>query len=181
MASIVGGAFALLLAARMPWGTVYWIMAGLVMVMMVVAMTAPTPSGHPREVYQEGLEQAGEVNAKVRLGALAIVGVCWLVAIVTLARFMVSMLTAQQNGAKPPSVTDFTTHVGPWIIVATVFVPLLISAIVNWLSGSARRTAARRERSARPGLERPGGDEPYLRGFGVAARRIVAAPSWCVC
>jgi PAT family beta-lactamase induction signal transducer AmpG len=30
-------------------------------------------------------------------------------------------------------VTDFTTHVGPWIIVATVFVPLFISALVNWL------------------------------------------------
>jgi MFS transporter, PAT family, beta-lactamase induction signal transducer AmpG len=138
MASIVGGAFALLLAARMPWGTVYWIMAGLVMVMMVVAMTAPDTQRPPSGVIEEGLEQAGEVNAKVRLGALAIVGVCWLWAIVTLARFMVSMLSAQQNGVKPPSVTDFTTHVGPWIIVATVFVPLLISAIVNWLKAHGR-------------------------------------------
>jgi len=34
---------------------------------------------------------------------------------------------------KPPSVTDFTAHVGPWIIVATVFVPLVVSAGVNWL------------------------------------------------
>ena len=29
--------------------------------------------------------------------------------------------------------TDFTEHVGPWIIVATVFVPLVVSAGINWL------------------------------------------------
>ena len=164
IASIVGGAFALLLAARMPWGTVYWIMAGLVMVMMVVAMTAPDTQRPPSGVIEEGLEQAGEISAKVRLGALAIVGVCWLWAIVTLARFMVSMLTAQQNGVKPPSVTDFTTHVGPWIIVATVFVPLLISAIVNWLKAHGR--GVQNEAQGR-GSRRPGGDEPYLRGSGA--------------
>src|SRR5206468_11954980 len=38
-ASIVGGAFALVLAARMAWGTVYLIMAGLVVLLMVVAIT----------------------------------------------------------------------------------------------------------------------------------------------
>src|SRR5438477_8095321 len=41
IASIVGGAIALLLAARLPWGTVYLIMAGLVILLMVVAVTAP--------------------------------------------------------------------------------------------------------------------------------------------
>src|SRR5437868_2374406 len=35
IASIVGGALALLLAARLPWGTVYFIMAGLVVVVVV--------------------------------------------------------------------------------------------------------------------------------------------------
>jgi PAT family beta-lactamase induction signal transducer AmpG len=133
IASIVGGAFALLLAARMPWGTVYFVMAGLVVVMMVVAVTAPDTQRPPSGVIEQGLEQAGEVNARVRFAALAIVGVCWLWAIVSLGRFMVSMLAAQQEGVKAPSVTEFTTHVGPWIIVATVFVPLAISAIVNWL------------------------------------------------
>jgi MFS transporter, PAT family, beta-lactamase induction signal transducer AmpG len=133
IASIVGGAFALVLAARMPWGTVYMVMAGLVAVMMVVAATAPDTQRPPSGVIEQGLEQAGEVNTKVRFAALAIVGVCWLWAIVSLGRFMVSMLTAQQAGVKPPSVTEFTTHIGPWIIVATVFVPLVISAVVNWL------------------------------------------------
>ncbi|HYU10991.1 MAG TPA: MFS transporter, partial [Stellaceae bacterium] len=47
IASIVGGAFALLLAARMPWGTVYYVMAGLVVAMMVVAATAPDTQRPP--------------------------------------------------------------------------------------------------------------------------------------
>jgi PAT family beta-lactamase induction signal transducer AmpG len=133
IASIVGGAFALLLAARMPWGTVYLVMAALVVVVMIIAITAPDTQRPPSGVIEQGLEQAGEVNTTVRFGALVIVGVCWAWAILTLAFFMISMLTAQQNGVKPPSVTDFTAHVGPWIIVATVFVPLVVSAGVNWL------------------------------------------------
>jgi MFS transporter, PAT family, beta-lactamase induction signal transducer AmpG len=133
IASIVGGAFALLLAARIPWGSVYLVMAGLVVVLMVVAITAPDTQRPPSGVIEQGLEQKGEVSTTVRFAALAIVGVCWLWAIVSLGRFMVTMLAAQQAGTKAPSVTDFTTHVGPWIIVATVFVPLVISAMVNWL------------------------------------------------
>ena len=59
-------------------------------------------------------------------------------AIVSLGVFMASMLAAQQSGTKPPSVADFTTNVGPWIIVATVFVPLIIAASVNWLKAHGR-------------------------------------------
>ena len=138
IASIVGGAFALFLAARIPWGTVYFVMAALVVGMMIVAITAPDTQRPPSGAIEQGLEQAGEVSAPVRLGALAIVGVCWLWAILSLATFMISMLTAQEDGVKPPSVTDFTTHVGPWIIVATVFVPLFISALMNWLKARGR-------------------------------------------
>lgn len=132
-ASIVGGAFALFLAARFPWGTVYDVMAALVLLVLVVAVTAPDTQRPPRGEIEQGLEQAGEVTTSIRLASLVIVGVCWLWAIVTLARFMISMLQAQAPGGKPPSVSDFTAHVGPWIIVATVFVPLLVAAIVNWL------------------------------------------------
>jgi len=132
-ASIVGGAFALFLAARIPWGTVYFVMAALVLLVMVVALTAPDTERPPRDVIEQGLEQPGEINVPVRIGALAIVGTCWVWAILSLALFMISMLTAQESGTKAPSVADFTTHVGPWIIVATVFVPLFVAATVNWL------------------------------------------------
>jgi MFS transporter, PAT family, beta-lactamase induction signal transducer AmpG len=149
-ASIVGGAFALLLAARMPWGTVYLIMAALVVALMVVAVTAPDTQRPPSGVIEEGLEQSGEVTATVRYGALAIVGVCWLWAIVTLGRFMVLMLQAQGPGGKPPSVAEFTSHVGPWIIIATVFVPLIVAATVNWLKSHARGV----QREAHRGMSR---------------------------
>jgi PAT family beta-lactamase induction signal transducer AmpG len=135
-ASIVGGAFALLLAARMPWGTVFFIMAGLVLVMLGVAFTAPDTERPARGAVEDALEQAGAVKPSIRLAALAVVGVCWLWAIVALARFMISMLAARAPGAKPPSVSDFTVQVGPWIIVATVFVPLVVAAAVNWLKAA---------------------------------------------
>src|SRR5436305_629660 len=137
-ASIVGGAFALLLAARMPWGTVYLIMAGLVVALVVVAVTAPDTQRPPAGAIEQALEQPGEVNALVRYAALAIVGLCWAWAIITLGVFMASMLRAQQAGTKAPSVADFTSHIGPWIIIATVFVPLIIAATVNWLKFHGR-------------------------------------------
>ena len=137
-ASIVGGAFALILAARMPWGVVYWVMAALVVAMMIVAITAPDTERPPKNLIEHALEQAGELSVQVRIGALAIVGICWLWAVVSLGRFMVSMLAAQEAGGKLPSVADFTRYVGPWIIVATVFVPLVIAAGVNWLKAHGK-------------------------------------------
>jgi MFS transporter, PAT family, beta-lactamase induction signal transducer AmpG len=138
IASIVGGAIALLMAARLPWGTVYLIMAGLVALLVIVAVTAPDTERPPAGAIEQALEQSGEVNATVRYVALAVVGLCWLWAIVTLGVFMAAMLQAQQSGTKAPSVADFTSHVGPWIIFATVFVPLIVAAIVNWLKTHRR-------------------------------------------
>src|SRR3954453_16215285 len=108
-ASIVGGAFALILAARMPWGTVYFIMAGLVLAMLAVAITAPDTQRPPKGAIEAAMEQAGEVNTSVRFGALPIVGLCRAWAIITLGVFMASMLQAQQAGTKAPSVADFTS------------------------------------------------------------------------
>jgi len=154
-ASIVGGAIALLMAARMPWGTVYLIMAALVLALVVVAVTAPDTERPPSGAIEHALEQPGEVNAMVRYAALAVVGICWGWAIITLGVFMASMLAAQQAGTKPPSVADFTSHVGPWIIVATVFVPLVIAALVNWLKAQGRniqREAQTRASTARSAM-----------------------------
>ena len=150
-ASIVGGAFALFLAARIPWGAVYFTMAGLVVAVMVVALTAPDTKRPPRDVMEQALEQPGEISPQVRLGALAIVGICWAWAILTLALFMISMLAAQQAGTKPPSVADFTAKDGPWIIVATVFVPLVIAAGVNWLKAHKRGVQAKGDTHPRGG------------------------------
>ncbi|HEX5239334.1 MAG TPA: MFS transporter [Sphingomicrobium sp.] len=161
IASILGGAIALILAARMPWGVVYWIMAALVVVVMVVAITAPDTQRPPKNLIEHALEQAGELSVQVRIGALAIVGICWLWAIITLGSFMAAMLGAQQAGTKPPSVADFTADVGPWIIVATVFVPLVVSASVNWLKAHGR------------GIQREG--HPHVAGARAALNHVYGA------
>jgi PAT family beta-lactamase induction signal transducer AmpG len=133
IASIVGGALALVLAARMSWPMVYLLMALLVAIVLVVALRAPdTP--RPEVVFGEkALDEAGALNAKVRTTALAIVGLGWAWAILSIARFMISMLRDSPPGTPKPSVADFTKGTGPWIIVATVIVPLIVAATVNWL------------------------------------------------
>src|SRR5437868_5865482 len=87
IASIVGGAIALILAARVAWGTVYLIMAALVLVLMVVAVTAPDTERPAAGTIEQGLEQPGEVNTTVRFTALAVVGLGWVWAIFTLGSF----------------------------------------------------------------------------------------------
>lgn len=137
IASIVGGAIALVLAARMPWPAVYLIMAGLVVVMMLVALQAPdTPRPDAERLHKE-LSEPGAIDPKARALALAIVALCWIWAIFTIGHFMVSMLTTAP-GVKQPSVAEFTKEFGPWIIFATVFVPLIIAALINWLRGRHR-------------------------------------------
>jgi PAT family beta-lactamase induction signal transducer AmpG len=125
-------------------------MAALVLGVLLVALTAPDTQRPARDA-EDPLDAAGGVNPSVRYGALAIVGLCWLWAIVTLGHFMVSMLQAQAPGGKPPSVADFTSHVGPWIIFATVFVPLIVAATVNWLKAHGHAVQHETERGRSTG------------------------------
>ena len=132
IASIVGGALALVLAARMSWSLVYLLMGGLIALMAVIALRAPdTPRPDIGMMHRE-LAEPGAIEPKARALALAIVGVSWVWAIFTIAHFMISMLTTAP-GAKQPSVADFTKLYGPWIIVATVMVPLVVASAINWL------------------------------------------------
>ena len=137
IASIVGGAIALVLAARMPWPAVYLIMAGLIVCMMLVALQAPDTARQDQEVLHKELAEPGALEPKARAAALAVVGLCWAWAIFNIGRFMVSMLTTAP-GEKQPSVGDFTKEYGPWIIFATVFVPLIVAAVINWVKARKR-------------------------------------------
>src|SRR5262249_51952651 len=132
IASIVGGAIALMLAARMSWSLVYLIMGGLIALMVLVASRPPDPPRPDADRLHKELSEPGALAPSARAIALAIVGISWAWAIVTIGRFMVSMLTTAA-GEKQPSVADFTKHFGPWIIAATVFVPLVVAAVTNRL------------------------------------------------
>ena len=132
IASIVGGAIALVLAARMAWGLVYIIMAALIGLMSLIALRAPDTERPSADVLHGALHEPGALEPKVRRTALAIVGVSWVWAIVTIAGFMIRMLGSAPN-APHPSVSDFTKELWPWIIFATVIVPLIVAAATNWL------------------------------------------------
>lgn len=138
IASIVGGALALVLAARMSWSLVYLLMGGLVAVVALIALRAPdTPRPDADRMYKE-LAEPGAIEPGARTIALAIVGLAWAWAIFNIARFMVSMLAPADPSAPHPSVADFTKLYGPWIIFATVIVPLVVAAVLNWLKARKR-------------------------------------------
>jgi PAT family beta-lactamase induction signal transducer AmpG len=137
IASIVGGAIALFMAARMPWPAVYLVMGGLIAIMVLVALQAPDTPRPDAEVLHRELAEPGALEPKARAAALAIVGLSWAWAIFTIGRFMVSMLTTAP-GSKQPSVGDFTKAYAPWIIFATVLVPLIIAALINYFRARHR-------------------------------------------
>ena len=137
IASIVGGALALVLAARMSWGLVYLLMAGLIAVVALIAFRAPDTERPDVGMLHKELAEPGAIEPKARGVALAIVGVSWAWAIFTIGHFMVSMLTTPP-GEKQPSVADFTKHYAPWIIFATVIVPLIVASVTNYLRDRQR-------------------------------------------
>jgi PAT family beta-lactamase induction signal transducer AmpG len=51
---------------------------------------------------------------------------------------MASMLADAPPGRPKPSVADFTKFYGPWIVFATVVVPLVVAAVTNWLKRHGR-------------------------------------------
>jgi MFS transporter, PAT family, beta-lactamase induction signal transducer AmpG len=149
IASIVGGALALVLAARMSWSLVYLLMGGLIFLMVLVALQAPDTQRPDTDVLHKELEEPGALEPKARALALAVVGVSWAWAIITIGHFMFSMLTTAP-GEKQPSVADFTKLYGPWIIFATVIVPLIVSSLINWLRARKRYVLAKADHRHTP-------------------------------
>ncbi len=132
-ASIVGGAVALVIAARTSWQNVFFIMAGLIVIIALITLRAPDAIRERDDVADAMLSQPGEISPRVRLLALFVVGASWLWAISTIGRFMISVLAPVVGDAKPPSTGDFMKATGPLIVVATVLVPLMVAATMNWL------------------------------------------------
>jgi PAT family beta-lactamase induction signal transducer AmpG len=133
-ASIVGGALALVMATTMSWPMVYLAMGGAMLaVTLGITLRAPdSPRPEPGKLHGV-LAEPGALRPEYRALALAAVGVSWLWAIGTILHFMLGML-GDHGDAPPPSVADFTKYFGPWIIVATVFVPLGVASLTNWMT-----------------------------------------------
>jgi PAT family beta-lactamase induction signal transducer AmpG len=140
-ASIVGGAGALLLAARLPWPAVFGVMAALMALLIVATLLAPDTPRLARDAAEAEIGQPGELSARTRASLLLVVAAAWGWAIGTVIAFAFRMLAPVAPGGKPPSVADFTRGYGPLIIVATVFVPLVVAALANALKARGRGVA----------------------------------------
>jgi len=142
IAALVGGALALVLAARISWPTVYAVMGVLMFVAMIATAFAPDTAAADSKEGEASLRAAGAVEPKLRLGGLAVVGLCWAWAIFTIAAFMIRVLVADPADPNPPSAGAFTKTMGPWIVIATVLVPSIVAAFFNWCKVRGRNVLA---------------------------------------
>ncbi|WP_209347888.1 MFS transporter [Pontixanthobacter sp. CEM42] len=140
MAALVGGAFGLIIAARIGWPQTYLMMGAILLVIGFVGLFAPdnkvgnVVDGAAEDELMLSLRKAGELRPEVRARALGIVGVLWAGAIGVVLTFMyMSLAYAPEDRPNP---TEFTLGWGPWIIVATVVVPALIA---GWLASQKKR------------------------------------------
>ncbi|MGE3142393.1 MAG: MFS transporter [Hyphomonadaceae bacterium] len=141
VAALVGGAGALMLAARLSWNGVYAAGAVIMLLALIGALMAPEPETPPlaRRLGQHLIEP-GALAPRVRNAALIAVLIGWGWAIATLGMFMASVVAADPADPQRPSARDFMAHTGPWIIVATVIFPAFISAGLDWMRRHGRNT-----------------------------------------
>ena len=136
IAALIGGALALVLSERMPWPTVYAIMGVFMAFTIIATLIAPDTPRTAGESEQSALRSRGALDPKYRLAGLVLVAIGWAWAIWMVGSFMVTMLSGAVDPAtgKPPSVGDFTKLYGPWIVVATVILPAIVAAVLNWMT-----------------------------------------------
>lgn len=143
IAALVGGALALVLAARIGWPLVYGVMGAMMIVAIGATLAAPdTPRPNDGKLDGE-LGRAGAIQPRLRAIALGIVGIGWAWAIWTIGRFMTNALL--HSGAEGTSAGDFTKAMGPWIVAATVILPAFVAA---WLNAQSKRPEALLETDA---------------------------------
>ncbi|MEE4155377.1 MAG: MFS transporter [Erythrobacter sp.] len=139
LASLVGGAFGLIIAARIGWPETYLLMGAILLAIGFVGLFAPDADAGSDDLRTAndaqivGLRKAGELRPEVRARALGVVALLWAGAVGTVLTFMILSLTNAPEDR--PNPTDFTLTWGPVIIIATVVIPALIA---GWLAGQQR-------------------------------------------
>jgi PAT family beta-lactamase induction signal transducer AmpG len=137
LASLVGGALGLILAARIGWPQTYLLMGGILLAIGVAGLFAPdaevvAPTAAENDAMLE-LRRAGQLSPRTRMQALLMIGALWGAALTTVIVFMVMSMTAAPEDRPDP--TAFTATAGPLIVIATIVLPALIA---GWLVGKQR-------------------------------------------
>lgn len=144
IAALAGGALALVLAARIGWPSVYFWMGVVMLGAMLASWFAPDTQ------WERGTGAEADASGlpfRVRAIALAIVGVLWGWALVTVIAFMVQSLGA--SPADRPDATEFTKFYGPLIVIATVIVPAIVAAVLDAWRREGRYADGEKARSER--------------------------------
>lgn len=133
-AALVGGALALILADRISWPGVYFSMGVVMLLISGITFFAPDT---PRTAVTSGIDgqgMHGQLPARVKRLAVAIVMIGWGWALYTVISFMAISLTALP--ADRPDSTDFIKLYGPLIVLATVILPAIVAAMLNSMAAS---------------------------------------------
>lgn len=139
LAALVGGAFGLIIAARIGWPQTYALMGAILLAIGFLGLFAPDEKASKTEGTGEpdpdlvALRNAGELSPEVRARALTVVGLLWAAAIGVVITFMYMSMTYAPEDRPNPTV--FTVTWGPLIIIATVIIPALIA---GWLGKQQR-------------------------------------------
>jgi MFS transporter, PAT family, beta-lactamase induction signal transducer AmpG len=129
IAALLGGALALIAAARVGWPGVY---AGMGVAMMLVGVVTWFAPDTPRPT--DTADAAGDalhqgIPRRTRMLAMLVVGSAWAWALITVISFMVISLGATPEAR--PDATEFIKFNGPLIVIATVLLPAIIAALLN--------------------------------------------------
>jgi PAT family beta-lactamase induction signal transducer AmpG len=147
LASLAGGALALVLAARIGWPSVYFWFGCFMILAMATSWFAPDTAWG--ESFEEDTAIAErEINDRAKLTVLGIVGLLWGWALFTVIAFMVASLGAEPGNR--PDATEFTKFYGPLIVLATVVIPAIIAAVLDgWRRQGRYRESAQDSRKPR--------------------------------
>ena len=134
LATLIGGALALVLAARIGWPGVYLTLGCVFFVVAVICLFAPdTP--RPAADAQASSIWLVRVPQHYRQAAMAVILLAWGWALFTVIRFMALSLTSVPE--LRPDSTEFLKYQGPLIVIATVVLPAIIAALLGAMASDA--------------------------------------------
>lgn len=130
IAALAGGALALFLADAYSWPLVYGLMGGIMIVISIATFFAPDTLAMDGPDGDNALRMAGQLDPKIRTYGLVIVGILWGWALIRVGVFMVRSLGSDPE-LRPDSV-EFIQFNGPLIVIATVIIPAIIAAVLEY-------------------------------------------------